>query len=94
MFKGNMAEQHRNLVHMITAAVQGLDNLEKMTPVVRELGRRHAGYGVQKQHYQDVGVALLWTLEHFLGNMFTAETKNAWASFYGLLAETMQAQAS
>jgi len=34
--------------------------------------------------------ALLWTLERGLGEQFTLEVRDAWATVYGLLAATMQ----
>ena len=90
MFRGDMAEQRRKLMQMLTAAVKGLDHLEKLIPVVEDLGRRHIAYGVADAHYDTVGAALLWTLEKGLGAAFTPETKAAWAEVYGLLASTMQ----
>jgi len=94
MFPGEMAEQRKKLMQMITAAVKGLDRLDQLVPVVRDLGRRHAGYGVKDEHYGTVGEALLWTLEKGLGAAFTPETKAAWAAVYGLIAMTMQKAAS
>ena len=90
MFRGNMAEQRKKLMQMLTAAVKGLDRLDQLVPVVENLGRRHAGYGVSDAHYDTVGSALLWTLEMGLGRAFTAEVKDAWATVYGLLATTMK----
>jgi len=90
MFRGDMAEQRKKLMQMITAAVKGLDRLEQLVPAVQDLGRRHAGYGVKVEHYRTVGEALLWTLEKGLGAAFTPEMKAAWAAVYGLLARTMQ----
>jgi len=90
MFRGDMAEQRKKLMQMITAAVKGLDRLDQLVPVVQNLGRRHAGYGVQDSHYDTVGAALLWTLEAGLGRQFTPEVKEAWATVYGLLATTMK----
>jgi hemoglobin-like flavoprotein len=90
MFRGDMAEQRRKLMQMLTAAVKGLDRLEQLVPVVQDLGRRHATYGVEERHYETVGAALLWTLEKGLGKAFTPETKEAWATVYGILATTMQ----
>ena len=63
MFRGDMAEQRRKLMQVLTAAVKGLDRLEPLVPAVQELGRRHAGYGVAGRHDATVGAALLWTLE-------------------------------
>src|SRR5687768_11035390 len=90
MFKGDMAEQRRKLMQMLTAAVKGLDRLEHLVPVVEDLGRRHAGYGVADAHYDTVGAALLWTLEKGLGQAFTPEVQDAWVAVYGLLAGTMK----
>ena len=90
MFPGDMSEQRKKLMQMLTAAVKGLDRLDQLVPVVQELGRRHAGYGVADAHYDTVGAALLWTLEKGLGDAFTPETKEAWATVYGLIAATMQ----
>jgi hemoglobin-like flavoprotein len=90
MFKGDMTEQRRKLMQMLTAAVKGLDRLDQLVPVVEDLGRRHVGYGVADRHYDTVGSALLWTLEKGLGNAFTPEVKDAWIAVYGLLADTMK----
>src|SRR3954451_17096865 len=73
MFRGNMAEQRKKLMQMLTAAVKGLDRLDQLVPAVQSLGRRHAGYGVMESHYETVGAALLWTLEMGLGRGFTPE---------------------
>lgn len=89
MFRGDMAEQGRKLMIMISTAVGALERLDTLVPVVRQLGARHAGYGVTEEHYATVGAALLWTLEKGLGSEFTPEVRNAWTSTYTLLANTM-----
>ena len=93
MFRGNMAEQRKKLMQMLTAAVKGLDHLEQLVPAVQGLGRRHAIYGVRDFHYETVGAALLWTLQKALGTAFTADARQAWATVYGLLAMTMKTAA-
>jgi hemoglobin-like flavoprotein len=90
MFRGDMAEQRRKLMQMLVGAVKGLDHLDRLVPIVQDLGRRHAAYGVMDAHYDTVGSALLWTLEKGLGEAFTPEVKDAWAAVYGLLATTMK----
>jgi hemoglobin-like flavoprotein len=90
MFKGNMSEQRKKLLQMLTAAVKGLDRLDQLVPVVEDLGRRHVAYGVADSHYDTVGEALLWTLEAGLGRAFTPDVKDAWATVYGLLSSTMR----
>ena len=89
MFPDNMVSQHRKLAQMLTAAVKGLDHLEQLIPVLQDLGRRHAAYGVTESHFATVGTSLLWTLEKGLGRAFTPELKEAWATVYGVLATVM-----
>jgi len=90
MFRGEMREQGRKLVAMMSVAVNGLARIETLVPVIEALGRRHAGYGVKDEHYATVAAALLWTLEQGLGARFTSEVSEAWIAAYGLLATTMQ----
>ena len=90
LFKGDMKEQGKKLMNMITAAVNGLNDLDGLVPVVQDLGRRHGGYGVQDKHYGSVASALLWTLEQVLGDAFTTEVKMAWTEAYMLLAAVMK----
>jgi len=89
MFPDDLSEQKKKLMAMLGTAVAGLSRLETLMPAVQALGRRHAGYGVKAQHYASVGSALLWTLEKGLGEAFTAEVKDAWATTYIVLSTTM-----
>jgi len=93
LFRGDMAGQGRQLMQLLGLAVNGLDRLEVLAPVIRQLGMRHAGYDVRDEHYESVGEALLWTLGKGLGAEFTAEMQAAWARVYWLIAETMKAGA-
>ena len=90
LFTGNMEEQGAKLMQMITAAVNGLNRLEALLPVVRQLGARHGTYGVRDEHYETVATALLWTLEQGLQDEFTAEVKAAWIKVYGVLSQVMR----
>lgn len=94
LFKGDMAEQGKKLMMMINTAVNGLDRLEEIVPAVQQLGVRHVAYGVKDEHYDTVGAALLWTLETGLADAFTDDVKDAWATVYGVLADTMKAAAA
>ena len=90
LFTGDMTEQGRKLMSMISVAVNSLARLESIAPAVQALGRRHAGYGVQKHHYAVVEAALIWTLAVGLDEKFTRETEEAWRTAYRVLATTMQ----
>jgi nitric oxide dioxygenase len=87
--KADMAKQRKVLMQTLAGVVKNLDRIDTIVPAVEALGRRHAGYGVRAEHYETVGVALLWTLEQGLGEAFDDETREAWATAYGTLASVM-----
>jgi hemoglobin-like flavoprotein len=93
LFKIDLREQGGKLMQMIGLAVNELDALDELVPMVEALGRRHASYGVKDRDYDTVGSALLWTLQQGLGAAFTPEVKSAWTAVYQLLASTMKAGA-
>jgi hemoglobin-like flavoprotein len=94
LFKSDLGEQKKKLMRMIGAAINGLNNLPELVPVVQALGQRHVGYGVKNEHYATVGAALLWTLGQGLGAGFGKENEAAWTKVYGLLADTMKSSAA
>lgn len=90
MFPEDLSDQKRKLMHMLQIAVNGLNRLTNLIPALEELGRRHGGYGVTDEHYATVGAALLWTLERGLGEDWTPEAANAWATTYTVLSTVMK----
>jgi hemoglobin-like flavoprotein len=94
LFKGDMVVQGLKLMQMISLAVSKLNSPEVLMPALQHLGRRHAGYGVQDQHYDTVGTALLKTLRQGLGVAFTPEVEDAWVEVYGVMAGVMKEAAS
>ena len=90
LFKGNLTEQGRKLMQMLGLAINSLDRLDQLLPVVRSLGARHVTYGVRDRDYNTVGQALLWTLQKGLGPAFTPDVEAAWSNVYATLASAMQ----
>jgi len=90
LFKGNLTEQGRKLMQMLAVAVNSLDRMDQLLPVVRSLGARHVSYGVRDKDYDTVGQALLWTLRKGLGDGFTPDVEAAWTNVYVTLASAMQ----
>ncbi len=89
LFRGDMVEQGRKLMSVLKTAVASLDKLDQLIPAVKVMGQRHHDYGVELKQYESVGEALLWSLKQSLKDAFTAESEQAWAKTYGLLAEVM-----
>jgi len=90
LFKTDLGHQGERLMQMIGAAVGLLDKPDRLLPVLHALGARHTGYGVRAAHYDTVGAALLRTLRDGLGEAFTPDVAEAWATMYGLVAREMQ----
>jgi hemoglobin-like flavoprotein len=90
LFVGDMREQGRKVMAMVSFTVSALNRLEELLPTVKALGRRHAAYGVRPEHYYTVGAAFLWTLEQGLGAAFTPAVREAWVAAYSVLANTMR----
>jgi hemoglobin-like flavoprotein len=93
LFKSDMQQQGHKLLAMINTAVYALDNLEPVVPAIKDMGARHAGYGVSDEDYGKVDDALLWTLHKGLGDEFTPEVEDAWIIAYTTSADTMKAGA-
>ena len=90
LFKSDPREQGKKLMQMIGYCVNKLDRFDELTDVLRDLGRRHIGYGIKDADYATVGAALLWTLEQGLGAAFTPEVREAWTAAYDILSGTMR----
>ena len=85
----DMAKQRMVLMQTLTVVVRNIDRLDQIIPEVEALGRRHAGYGVEPEHYATVGSALLWTIEQGMGDGFTQQIAFAWADAYRRLSSAM-----
>lgn len=91
MFPKRMDEQYIKLMDMLSAVVARLENLDVLQQDIADMAKRHVGYGVQPKHYAMVGAALLWTLKQGLGSDWDEGTADAWATCYGILADSMMA---
>src|SRR5918993_1325417 len=89
MFPIRMSEQRDKLVTALGAAVSNVDQLDKVVPVLEQLGRDHRRFGAVTAHYDAVGASLLAALRHFLGPAWTPELHAAWSEAYGTVAKVM-----
>lgn len=89
MFPLTMDAQRDRLVGALGRIVSNVDELGEVVPFVEQLGRDHRRFAVIAEHYDAVGMSLLWTLQHFLGTAWTPEVARDWADAYGVVAATM-----
>jgi nitric oxide dioxygenase len=91
LFKGDIEEQGRKLMSVLTTAISLLRHPEKLGQALEQLGRRHRGYGVSPEQFVPVGQALIWTLEQGLKERFTSERRDAWLALYEGVTQAMLA---
>lgn len=85
-----MDDQGERLLMMVGIGVRMLGRFEHLQPSLRELGERHASYGVRWPHYATFGEALLQGLAELLGPaVFTPDLKAAWVEVYTSVVTAM-----
>ena len=89
LFISNIKSQILKFAQVFELLVTSLDNMDKLLPALKSLGKRHNNYGVEEYHYQIVSIALINTLRNSLGAQFTPEIENAWLKTYGLVTMIM-----
>src|SRR5947209_7202348 len=92
LFPVSMAHQRDRLFAALGDVVHYVDDLDRLVPMLQQLGRDHRKFGTVAEHYPAVGASLLATLEHFDDEWDDALAKN-WTEAYGLVADVMVAAA-
>ncbi len=85
----NMRRQESSLMATLAAVIAGVERGENLVPVLQALGKKHAGYGVQQDHYPFVGATLIKTFHHMLGPRFTLDMEEAWSEAFDIISATM-----
>jgi NAD(P)H-flavin reductase/hemoglobin-like flavoprotein len=93
LFPVAMSAQRDKLVTALGRIVSGVDELDRVAPFVRSLGRDHRKFGVVADHYPQVGDALLATLAYFAADDWTPELAADWREAYATVAQVMTAAA-
>lgn len=88
-----MESQHGKFIAMLDEIVRLVRDPEPLHAVLVASGARHRGYGVLSRHYQSVGEAFLWALEHTMPDGLDDEERAAWAEWYTHVAGVMQSGA-
>ncbi|MEI5905522.1 NO-inducible flavohemoprotein [Bacillus spongiae] len=79
--------QQTALANAVYAAAANIDQLEKILPVVKQIGHKHRGLGIKPEQYPIVGSCLLQAIKEVLGDAATDEIINAWGEAYGVIAD-------
>ena len=89
LFRGDMESQGQMLSHMIQFLVHAMSRPDTMTLGLRDLGRRHDGYGVAAEYYPAFREAFLGAARTTLGEKHTPEVERAWADTIDMIIAAM-----
>jgi hemoglobin-like flavoprotein len=73
----------------LEALVEAISSFGDLAARARDLGTRHAAYGVQTTHYHAACEALIGALAEHLGERWNGDLEAAWRRAYNLVAELM-----
>jgi len=80
------------VVSTVSVAIGMLTDVDALVPVLKDLGAKHAKYGVLAAHYPVVGGAFLKTLSVGLGDdKYTPAVAAAYTAMWGVVEATMLA---
>ncbi|MCP4246472.1 MAG: flavohemoprotein [bacterium] len=89
MFPQDMAEQKNMLLAALALVVRNLRTQQRLAAPLREMGRRHTGYGVQPEHYPVVRDTLVSVMAELAGPIWTDELDHDWRSAIDWVASVM-----
>jgi serine/threonine protein kinase len=90
LFPTDLGEQKLKLAGALELTIEHLGRPERLTPLLEELGRRHARYGVRGPDFDLVGRCLLETIAEFEAAHFTPTLEQAWGEAYAQISQAMQ----
>jgi hemoglobin-like flavoprotein len=94
LFPHDLGQQQSKLTQMLAWIVTHLDQTDEILPAVRELGRRHAGYGAVTEHYPAVRDTLIDAMRRTAGAEWNENLSDDWRLSIDLIARHMLAGAT
>lgn len=80
----------KKVVETVGHAVAGLQTLDALWPILRNLGKAHSSkFNVEPAHYDVVGQALIDTLRLGLKEKFTPKVQDAWTNVFTIIKACM-----
>ncbi len=89
MFRRDRAAQAEMLRAALVAVIDHIDNGPWLRATLGALGARHVTYGVTPEMYDEVGGALVTTLEEACGARWTTAHARAWGDAYAAIVTMM-----
>lgn len=81
--------QEKMLAEALVAVLDHLEDGAWLTTQLREMGRRHHGYGITREMYPWVGECLVAALKEAAGDGWSPRAEAAWGGAYGAICDLM-----
>ncbi len=90
MFEGtDINAQKQKLLASLKLVIGNLRKPDVLEESLKELGRRHQGYGAVEAHYQAVAETLIGVMKEIVGSQWNSEIEQAWTKALSKIAEIM-----
>ena len=86
----DLVKQRQLLYNSLDFIVTNLENPDRLSEYLQNLGERHVSYGTEEDHFPWVGEALLGTFAHFFGEEWTDELAENWTAAFSTIADYMK----
>lgn len=90
LFAANMQVQRSRFLRALVHVVQHIDRPTELIPFLHQLGRDHRKFGVQAEHYDAMGAALVGALRQYAGTYWSPQAEKAWRDAFNLVAKAMR----
>ena len=94
LFRRDASEQEAMLGHTLHQIVAALDDGARLKSLLVNLGRLHAGYGINEQDFAVVEGAFLHAASRILDGAWTEDVQSAYCAFYrfsgGVMIDAMR----
>jgi serine/threonine protein kinase/pimeloyl-ACP methyl ester carboxylesterase len=89
LFRSDLAQQQRMLTAALKLAIDNLRSPERLVPLLEDLGRRHARYGVTAQQFSTMGHALMGSLAE-LDPEWSPALERGWSAALARISQVVQ----
>lgn len=89
LFRSDLAQQQRMLTAALKLAIDNLRSPERLVPLLEDLGRRHAHYGVKAEQFSTMGHALMGSLAE-LDPEWSPALERGWSAALARITQVVQ----
>jgi len=90
----DMEKQQKALLGALALVMKSLRSPEVLMPTLKQLGKKHEGYGTKPEHYDAVRLTLVEVMKEMAGKAFTPKVAKAWDDALQTISNVMTGTAA